>query len=211
MATLVALFALATPTARSRDAVWLLPVIASTTALLIVQPEELAARHLLPVLPILCLLLGRWLASLAFAPGLVLLLALVVSGAAVQLRAVGSPVIHGAGPHGRGVDRSNVMDVLAGLERENVKHIYCGDAMLQWMLIFESRERVIARWREPESRVPRYPQEVDRARRAGRPVRLVVVADRPEAGAPYRFEIRPLPSQDWLERVFPPSAPLPES
>lgn len=210
-AVLASLVALATAAPGRRDALWLLPIVACLGTLLIVRPEELAARHLLPVLPIFCLLLGRWLASLQPAPALIGLLLLGTSGAAVQLREVASPAIHGAGPHGRGVDRQNVLDVLAELARDDVAHVYSGDAMLQWMLIFESRERVIARWRKPVGRVPRYAREVDQARLDGRPVRLVVVEGRPEPGAPYRFESRPLPGRDWLERVFPPSPAEPES
>ena len=40
---------------------------------------------------------------------------------------------------------------------------------------------------------------------------VVVVEGRPEPGAPYRFESRPLPGRDWLERVFPPSPAEPEN
>ena len=199
----------ATRSGLRRDGVWLLPLAASLGALLIVQPEELAARHFLPVLPILCLLLGRLLAGLRPAPALAFLLVLVASGAAVQLREVASPTIHGAGPQGRGVDRANVLQVLDDLASERVHYVYSGDAMLQWMLIFESGERVIARWREPLDRVPRYPREVDRARRAGLPIRLVVVADRPEPGAPMRFEVRGMPHPDQIERIFPPAPAAP--
>ena len=96
MAVLASLFAVATAPAARRDVAWLLPVATSLLALLIVQPEELAARHLLPVLPIFCLLLGRWLGNMQLVPALALLLALVATGSAVQVRAVASPAIHGA-------------------------------------------------------------------------------------------------------------------
>ena len=184
-------------------AVWWLLLVAPFGALLIVQPEELAPRHLLPVLPIFCLLLGRWLASLPPTRALVLMALLASTGAAVQLHEMTSPSIHGAGPHGRGVERRNVRDLLAELEREGVRHVYSGDAMLQWMLVFESQERVIARWREPRGRVPRYVAEVERARLAGEPLRLVVVEGKPAPGAPLRFGLRPLPQEIWLERAFP--------
>ena len=128
----------------------------------------------------------------------------------MQLRVVASCEIHGAGPQGLGLERRNVLDLLAQLERGGVRHVDSGDVMLQWMLIFESRERVVARWREPIGRVPRYVREVDRSRRAGDPVRLVVVEGRPESGAPLRYEVRPLPSSDWVERAFPPAAPVPQ-
>jgi hypothetical protein len=101
--------------------------------------------------------------------------------------------------------------VLGELHRDGVHHVYSGDAMMQWMLIFESGEDVIARWREPLDRFPRYPREVDQARQTGLPVRLVVVASRPDPGIPLRFEVRDIPADDWVERIFPPAPPAPQS
>ena len=45
--------------------------------------------------------------------------------------------------------------------------------MLQWVIMFVSREQVVARWLHPTDRVPEYPAAVDRALRAGQRVAIV--------------------------------------
>ncbi len=62
-----------------------------------------------------------------------------------------------------------VEDLLA----HGVHHVYCLDPMLQWNIIFSSREQVLARWRHRHDRRAEYPRAVDRALREGKATALV--------------------------------------
>jgi hypothetical protein len=46
---------------------------------------------------------------------------------------------------------------------QNIRFVYSIDAMLQWQIMFASRERIKARWFDPADRYPEYPRAVDRA------------------------------------------------
>jgi hypothetical protein len=139
---------------------------------LLVQPDQLAARQLLLVYPIGCLLLASGLLSMRRV-GAMLLGVLLLSGLLVQLLEVRSPRIYGPGVQARGVDRAKAREFVSALEAAGVHHVYCLDPMFQWNIVFLSRESIIARWYNPVDRVPRYAEMVDRARLSGRPVTLV--------------------------------------
>jgi len=64
-------------------------------------------------------------------------------------------------------------DLSAGLLNRNIRHVYSMDAMLQWQIMFASREEIKARWLNPSDRYPEYPRAVDRAFASGDPVALV--------------------------------------
>ncbi len=168
----------------------------------VVDPAALVARHLLVVVPFACLLLatslgppGRW--------RLALFSLLLVSGGALQAGEIASPNIYGAGIQNRGVLRSGVVQLIREIEGSGVGHVYCTDPMFQWNIVFGSRKRVLARWRDPRDRVPEFVAAVDRARLAGRPVGLVRPArDRPR-DAPQVFEWTVVPRPEQLERLFP--------
>lgn len=67
--------------------------------------------------------------------------------------------------------------LISELETNGVGHAYCLHPTFQWNLIFESGEKVIARWMDPVDRVPDYPLAVDRALHEGRPVAVVGTRD----------------------------------
>ena len=177
--------------------------LATLAVVAVVSARELAARHLLLLYPISCLILGLGLSSFG-RRGWAALALLLVAGAAIQVREMRSPTIHGAGIQSRGVDREAVRALVAEIEGAGVGHVYSLDPMLQWNIIFATRERVVARWKDPRDRLPEYPARVDAARRAGFPVALVVDVAGGESG-PQSFEWISDPDPEEIERVFPAS------
>jgi hypothetical protein len=176
-------------------------LLAPLGVLLTVRATELAPRHLLLLYPLGCIVLAAGLAG--FARRGAWLAGLAIAGAAVQLHVTFDPAVHGPDPQNRGILRANVKDVLAELEARGVHHVYCADPMFQWNLVWGSRERVLARWRDPVDRVPEYPARVDAARRAGLPIALVA-----RVSADSRtFAVLPPPAPDALEAFFPPAPP----
>jgi hypothetical protein len=64
------------------------------------------------------------------------------------------------------------------LRAAGVRHVYSTDPMLQWQIMWRSREQVVARYKFPSDRYPAYPAAVDRALRAGERVAIFGRADR---------------------------------
>ena len=71
--------------------------------------------------------------------------------------------------------------LLRRLDDEGIHDVYSADAMLQWNVIWQSRERIIARYKHPIDRFPEYPAAVDRALFAGQRVAIVGRADQAPA------------------------------
>jgi hypothetical protein len=63
--------------------------------------------------------------------------------------------------------------VIGYLESRGVSRVYSMNGLLEWNLIFYSRESIIARWKWHSDRYPPYLVAVDRALEAGRPVAIV--------------------------------------
>ena len=74
------------------------------------------------------------------------------------------------------------------LSAAGVRHVYSLHPTFQWKIIFTSRERILARWIDPDDRRPEYPRAVDRALLSGEPVALV--------GKPHQWER----ARNFLER-----------
>ncbi len=107
---------------------------------------------------------GRWIASAAIA-------VLVVAGAVSMIEhARLKPNAFTGAPGG---EAAPVRNLISELLAANVRFVYCTDPMLQWVLMFESREEIVARWAHPTDRCPQYPPAVDQARRRGERVALV--------------------------------------
>jgi hypothetical protein len=69
-------------------------------------------------------------------------------------------------------ERDALRELIAFLDERGVRHVYACDGMLQWKLMFESRDRIKARWIFPTDRIPGYPADVDQAFREGQPVAI---------------------------------------
>jgi hypothetical protein len=63
--------------------------------------------------------------------------------------------------------------VIDHLKANGVRHALSTNALLQWQLMFYSREEIISRWTSPRDRYPPYITEVDRAVNEGRKLGVV--------------------------------------
>lgn len=60
-------------------------------------------------------------------------------------------------------NKSGLLTLIDKLEAKNVHHAYVNGGLLQWQLMFYSKERIIARYHPPTDRYPRYIKLVDDA------------------------------------------------
>jgi hypothetical protein len=111
--------------------------------------------------------------------------ALVVTGLAILFLTSGAALFELRGVSTAGVDvpagttPSQAFAALFDrLRAAGVRHVYSTDPMLQWHLMWRSREQVVARYLYPTDRYPPYPAAVDRALRAGEHVAIFCRADR---------------------------------
>lgn len=63
--------------------------------------------------------------------------------------------------------------VIDHLKASGVTHALSTNALLQWQLMFYSREQIISRWISPRDRYPPYIREVDKAVNEGRKLAVV--------------------------------------
>ena len=73
---------------------------------------------------------------------------------------------------GRGEEKSLDL-VIRDLASTGVHHVFSMNALLQWQIMFYSREAVVARWTSDVDRYPRYIEEVNRAMKDGSPTAIV--------------------------------------
>ena len=98
-------------------------------------------------------------------------------------------------PPGTPSEARTLARVIGGLRARGVTRVYTMNALLQWQVTFYSHEEVIARWKAPRDRYPRYITTVDRALNRGEPVALVGYA-----GYTYGFE-RVVPDPESIEVI----------
>jgi hypothetical protein len=136
------------------------------------------ARYLLPLGALLVLWAGLEVCDLADRSSASARIGVVAAAAVITLGALsmiefrnfsftGRPL-----PVGRTEARS-IDAVLRHLQTAGARHVFSLHPLLQWQLMFYSREHVVARWTSPADRYPAYVSEVDRAFHAGEPVALV--------------------------------------
>lgn len=65
------------------------------------------------------------------------------------------------------------MKLIDELNKHNTHFVYCLDPLLQWNIMFYSKEKIICRWFHPVDRYPKYPQSVDLALLENKPVAIV--------------------------------------
>ena len=197
-------FILASVHCIARDRKILEIILAVFAVILIVKPELLVPRHLLMIYPISCIIISGYLISLPLKWILPVLGTLMVSGGLVQINEIRAACIYGPSPQDVGIERNHLRNMVNSLLERKVYHVYCLDPMLQWNIIFESRERIIARWIDPHDRMPGYPIQVDLARREGKPFAVVYEIDRCGKKSPQRFAIAWQPDPKNIDRVFRP-------
>lgn len=72
--------------------------------------------------------------------------------------------------------QQSIDSLIHDLEAQGIHHVYSLDPMLQWNIIFSSRESIIARWSDPNDRRPEYPLQVDQAFFQGDDIAIVGMA-----------------------------------
>ena len=98
------------------------------------------------------------------------------------------------------------------LRDEGIRHTYSTNPLLQWQVVFYSREDVLSRWTHPVDRVPEIPAAVDQALFAGEPTALIgpladlpalegVYPDRVYAFPDLPYFIAPDPDPDTLRAI----------
>lgn len=179
----------------------LLALLAPWGILVLVSSHELAARHLLVASPIACLVLACGFSSASRNTNL-LFGCLILAGCLVHVADFYDPCIYGPGAQSLGVVRSNFSKVMQELSKQEIRGVYCTDPMLQWNIVFASREKIPARWVTSTDRVPEYVEAVDAARRAGQPVALVYPANQ---NPPIQFSVIAHPADRLIDQNFQPS------
>lgn len=176
---------------------------AASCVIFTVAPEQLAPRHLLLLYPLSCLILASGISLYKKPLGSLIILVLILSGGIVQVSEMFSPYIYGPNPQHRGISRNEIRNIIKTLNDHEIKHVYCLDPMLQWNIIFQSREKILARWFGPIDRVPEYPARVDQARLSGKPVALVGEFKKTKKRGPQSFEIILNPDLEKIQKLFP--------
>jgi hypothetical protein len=145
---------------------------------LAIAPPTFGYRYLLPVVPGLVWLVGVEFREAARGRPVVAWLAvllLAASGAAALVEA--PPRWAFLSLTAEALDEDDALvDLVRDLEASGVHHVYSLHPLLQWNVLFYSRERVLARFTDPADRIPAYPRAVDTALGAGKPVALVGTA-----------------------------------
>jgi hypothetical protein len=146
---------------------------------LFVNKFQFGYRYFLPVTGFLAMFLGMELAHALkgrfrkLVLGAIGLMVLTSAGSAIELGRMPSlfPATEAAAD---ALPEAQAVPALCQrLLSEKIAHVYCLDPMFQWNLMFESRERIRARWFQPGDRVPEYGVSVDRALLSGQRVAVV--------------------------------------
>lgn len=203
---------------------------------LLITPDQLALRYLLPVMAPLIIAIALALDRLLRLPSdngaeqpspaasdrsrraiaWTILIALAGAGVAAHIQHAGPS------PPGFGLDDGSaewpaLVGFVQALEQRNIRHVYSVDPLFQWNVIFASREHVLVRWVRPTDRLPAYPRAVDEALWSGAPVGLVgTTRDLPalQALLDQQHEAAPPEILVYADRYFllpDPSPPLLES
>jgi hypothetical protein len=176
-----------TPQLRRTAALLIAATCSAPLATLMVDSDYARPRHMLLFYPLACM-------AIAFAievsgQGKFAAAFLVLSGAAVHLAYIGPPVIHGAGEQEAALPADVVERAIADLDANRVRCVFSESPMLQWNLMFDSRERIAARWTAPKDRWQPYVERVNAAFAAGEPCALLM------RNVPYHEPIPRLRSQ----------------
>jgi hypothetical protein len=151
---------------------------AAPLATLMVDSDYARPRHMLVFYPLACMVVAAgievWRERLAGMAPVLISGVLVLSGVAVHCAYLGPRVIHGAGEQEAGLPAEIVDRAIADLDAHQVRCVFSESPMLQWNLMFDSRERIAARWTSPNDRWQPYVERVNAAFAAGQPCALLM-------------------------------------
>jgi len=168
-----------------------------------VNSEQLVARHLLLLYPLVCILIARGFTYKPRKWKIVLIAVLLISGFAVQVKEMVSPYFYGPGTQAYGIERKTLRSVLENLKDRHIHHVYCTDPLLQWNIVFMTDEQIVARWSNPQDRYPLYQAQVDSARLAGEKIAVVAAMLTYEHPPRMTIQIFTDPEHSRIESEFP--------
>jgi hypothetical protein len=133
------------------------------------------SRYLLPLVGPAIFLFSQWGGRGDRARWRAALVAVTVLAVAGYLSVLESAGMAGRVPIGTPyrISRADLGALVEALDERAIRAVYSVDPLLQWILTFETRERVVARWLHPRDRYPAYPRRVDQALRRGEPTAVV--------------------------------------
>lgn len=145
--------------------------IGALAATAIALPTD-TPRYLLPALSIGVLLFGITLApALARRSGLALsAVAGLILSALPALTGLREMPLAGGVEARVDSESAALASLIEALDERGIEHVYCEHNLLQWIVMFESEERIRARWHPAVDRIPAHPIVVDMAAAAGEPV-----------------------------------------
>jgi hypothetical protein len=156
----------------------LLAVLGTLSISLLMNRHLFSYRYMLPTTGFLAIALGLELPPLLAKFGAqrkaltVTTAALVLAGAAAFIE-VGRIPLSSFAPRAGHTENEAAQALVDELLSHGVHHVYSTDHMLQWTVMFASREQIIARWISPTDRCPEYPRQVDRALLSGQRVAII--------------------------------------
>ena len=170
MASILSLAWLSAQCARQRGSVpqglLILTALAVLTIGIAVDFHFAGPYPLLAFYPLACLVMGLAAgpcAALHPRQARLVLALLLLSGVGVHVAALGGATVHGAGEQQRRFPAAWVTEMLADLEQHQVTCVFSESPMLPWNLMFQSRERVAARWLTARDRWQPYVDRVNAA------------------------------------------------
>lgn len=173
---------------------YILPLISSFIALIAVGIDKLWDKGKLAKASA-----GIILSLLIFAGGLSLL----------EFRNLSSS---GLPPEARGGEAKAIENLSDYLLMQGINSIYSYDRMLQWQIMFASKEDIIARWFHPSDRYPEYPRAVDQAFASNKRVALVCYSDQMASLAKFLVRQKTFPriveSDGWYMIIYDPDRAL---
>jgi hypothetical protein len=194
-----------------RDRELLASVICTIGVVVMVNVDLLVPRHLLLLHPIGCMAIAQAVYRRPGRQRAAICAGLITLGLIAHVRETRSPYVYGPAPQHNGVSRAEFRTIIDTLQSQGIKHVYSLDPMLQWNVMFATNERILARWKNPADRVPRYARLVDQARLNGEPIAVVGdFRDRAPPGTPQKLGLVLQPDQTVIGDTFPLSSQYPQ-
>lgn len=156
------------------DILYLLSVVASIAPIFVVN--HFAARYLLAFSCFAVLVLFYFLLKLPVKPKDIILLLMLAIGL--------KTIPEYADAFYPEMEKAEIEELLAELDKQVTSHVFTTGPLLQWQLMFYSKEEVMCRFKSETDRYPSYVEEVNDALQNGLPTALISKSDRLKAGEP---------------------------
>ncbi len=122
------------------------------------------------------------------------LLATTVAGSGASFEAASPPRHQATPPFTLSVKEARAK-LIKEIQDNDIHHVFSLDPIFRWNLIFDSGEKIIARWVNAKDPLPNYAKEVDKALFYGKPLALVGLTHQ-EAAINQAVKLNKLPSPE---------------